>query len=83
MSSIAELLYKKVVEGADPTDAELKAEYDARIAELPPLEYHARHILVADEAKAKEMIAQLGKGANFEQLAKDNSRTAHRPKAAT
>ena len=73
MSALAELLYKKVVEGAAPTDAELKAEYDERIAELPPLEFHARHILVADEAKAKDMIAQLGKGANFEQLAKDNS----------
>ena len=73
MSALAELLYKKVVEQAVPTDAELKAEYDARVAELPPLEYHARHILVADEAKAKDMIVQLGKGANFEQLAKDNS----------
>jgi peptidyl-prolyl cis-trans isomerase C len=73
MSALAELLYKKVVEQATPTDAELKAEYDARIAELPPLEYHARHILVADETKAKDMIAQLGKGASFETLAKENS----------
>lgn len=73
MSALAEMLYKKVVEEAVPTDAELKAEYDARIAELPPLEYHARHILVADEAKAKDLIAQLGKGASFEKLAKENS----------
>lgn len=74
MSSMAELLFKKVVEGADPTEAELKAEYDARIAELPPLEYHARHILVDDEAKAKDLIAQIEKGANFEKLATDNSK---------
>jgi peptidyl-prolyl cis-trans isomerase C len=73
MSSMAELLFKKVVETAEPTDAELKAEYDARIAEIPPLEYRARHILVADEAKAKELIAQIDKGASFEKLATENS----------
>lgn len=72
-SALAEMLYKKVVEGSAPTDAELKAEYAARIAELPPLEYRARHILVADEAKAKDLIVQLGKGASFEKLATANS----------
>ena len=73
-SAMAELLFKKYTEGTEATEAELKAEYDARIAEAPKEEYHARHILVEDEAKAKEMIAQLDKGASFEQLAKDNSK---------
>lgn len=73
-SAMAELLYKKFTEGGEPTEADLKAEYDARIAEAPKDEYHARHILVDDEAKAKEMIAGLDKGASFEQLAKDNSK---------
>ena len=73
-SARAELLFKKFTEGAEPTDAELKAEYDSRIAEAPKEEFHARHILVDDEAKAKELVAQLDKGGNFEQLAKDNSK---------
>jgi peptidyl-prolyl cis-trans isomerase C len=73
-SAMAELLFKKYTEGAEPTEAELKAEYDARIAEAPKEEYHAKHILVDDEAKAKDLIAQLDKGGNFEQLAKDNSK---------
>ena len=73
-SARAELLFKKFTEGTEPTEAELKAEYDARIAEAPKEEYHARHILVDDEAKAKELIAQLDGGGNFEQLAKDNSK---------
>jgi peptidyl-prolyl cis-trans isomerase C len=73
-SALAELLYKKYTEGKEPTEEELKAEYEARIAEAPKDEFHARHILVDDEAKAKEMIGQLDKGANFEQLAKDNSK---------
>jgi peptidyl-prolyl cis-trans isomerase C len=73
-SAKAELLYKKYTEGAQPTEEELKAEYDARIAEAPKQEFRARHILVDDEAKAKELIAKLDGGANFEQLAKDNSK---------
>jgi peptidyl-prolyl cis-trans isomerase C len=73
-SAMAELLFKKYTEGKEPTEEELKAEYDARIADAPKQEYHARHILVDDEAKAKDMIAQLDKGSSFEQLAKDNSK---------
>jgi len=73
-SALAELLFKKYTEGAEPTEEELKAEYDARVAELPKAEYHARHILVDEEAKAKDMIAQLDKGASFEKLATDNSK---------
>jgi peptidyl-prolyl cis-trans isomerase C len=73
-SAMAELLFKKYTEGTEPTEEELKAEYDARIAEAPKQEFHARHILVDDEAKAKELITKLDGGANFEQLAKDNSK---------
>jgi peptidyl-prolyl cis-trans isomerase C len=72
-SAMAELLYKNFTEGKEPTEEELKAEYEARIADAPKTEFHARHILVDDEAKAKDVIAQLDKGGNFEQLAKDNS----------
>ena len=73
-SSMTELLFKKFVAGKEPTEEELKAEYDARVAELPKVEFHARHILVDDEAKAKDLIAQIDKGASFEKLAKENSK---------
>lgn len=73
-SALAELLFKKYVEGAEPTEAELKAEYDARIAEAPKEEYHARHILVDDEELAKSLTGQLDKGASFEKLATENSK---------
>ena len=73
-SSMTELLFKKFIDGKEPTEEELKAEYDARVAELPKAEFHARHILVDDEAKAKDLIAQLDKGAGFEKLAKENSK---------
>jgi peptidyl-prolyl cis-trans isomerase C len=73
-SSMTELLFKKFVDGKEPTEEELKAEYDARIAVLPKVEFHARHILVDDEAKAKDLIAQIDKGASFEKLATENSK---------
>ncbi|MDM7462782.1 MAG: peptidylprolyl isomerase [Tepidimonas taiwanensis] len=55
------------------TDADLKAEYD-RIAASMGQEYRARHILVGSEDEAKAIIAELGKGARFEELAKQRSK---------
>jgi peptidyl-prolyl cis-trans isomerase C len=57
-----------------PTDAELKAEYDTQIANLPKTEYKARHILVKNEDEAKAIIEKLNKkSAKFEDLAKAES----------
>jgi peptidyl-prolyl cis-trans isomerase C len=57
------------------TEAETKAEYDKVKAEAGTgVEYHARHILVEKEDDAKVLIAQLQKGASFEDLAKKNSK---------
>ena len=51
-------------------DAEIKAEYDKFVAQTGDKEYHVRHILVATEAEAKDIIAKLKGGAKFEELAK-------------
>ncbi len=52
------------------TDNEIQAEYD-RLGNLPgEKEYRPRHILVETEDEAKSIIAQLDKGAKFEDLAK-------------
>lgn len=57
-------------------DDRIKAEYDRLKAKAGGTEYRARHILVADEKLAKELIAKLGgkKPAKFEDLAKANSK---------
>ena len=55
------------------TEAELKAAYEARKAAHAGKEYHARHILVKTEDEAKAIIAELGKGADFAELAKQKS----------
>ena len=55
------------------TDAQIKAEYDKAKAEQGGRqEYHARHILVATEAEANQIIAKLKGGAKFEDLAKQS-----------
>jgi peptidyl-prolyl cis-trans isomerase C len=56
------------------TDADIKAEYDKFAKENGGKEYRARHILVEKEADATKLIADLKKGAKFEDLAKKNSK---------
>jgi len=43
---------------------------------MPKTQYHARHILVANQAQAQKDIDQLKKGAKFEDLAKKDSTDA-------
>ena len=69
LNLLATTLFQNYAKGKTPTDADLKAEYDRQIASMPKEEFHARHILLKDEAQAKDVIAQLGKGAKFEDLA--------------
>jgi peptidyl-prolyl cis-trans isomerase C len=56
------------------TDDEVKAEYEKFKAQSAGTEYRARHILVEKEDEAKALIAQIKAGANFEELAKKNSK---------
>ena len=54
-------------------DADLHKEYDAIKAQIGDKEYHVKHILVEKEDEAKDIIAQLQKGAKFDELAKARS----------
>lgn len=56
------------------TDAEVKAEYDKFVAANAGKEFKARHILVEKEADAKAIIANIKKGAKFEDIAKKESK---------
>ncbi|CCE23524.1 peptidylprolyl isomerase [Methylotuvimicrobium alcaliphilum] len=55
------------------TDEEIKAEYEKNVGGENNMEYKARHILVKTEDEAKKIIAQLDKGAKFDELAKKTS----------
>ena len=72
-SILAQNLVEGYLKKHQPSDADLKAAYDEKVKAMDPHQYKARHILVKDEATAKDVIAQLNKGANFAALAKKDS----------
>jgi len=51
----------------------IKQEYERQKAQAPDKEYKARHILVKEEAEARQIIAQLKEGATFEKIAAEKS----------
>ncbi|MEO5763754.1 MAG: peptidylprolyl isomerase [Casimicrobiaceae bacterium] len=55
-------------------EAELRTEYDKIKGQIGDKEYKVRHILVEKEDEAKDVIAELQKGAKFEDLAKARSK---------
>lgn len=56
-----------------PTEAELRAEYETQVAQMPKTEYRARHILVQTEEFAKIAIDRINKGAKFDDIARRDS----------
>lgn len=60
----------KYLGGRQPSDSQLQAEYNAQVAKMPKLEYHAEHILVKDQATAEKVIQDLNHGQKFATLAK-------------
>jgi peptidyl-prolyl cis-trans isomerase C len=69
-TAIIQNLFKDEAKKHPVTDEQIKAEYEHQKSAQGDKEYHARHILVATEDEAKDIIEQLKKGAKFEDLAK-------------
>jgi peptidyl-prolyl cis-trans isomerase C len=70
---LRELYFDKTLKGKIGED-EARKIYTEKIAQLKPEEeIEARHILVDSEEKAKELHAKIVAGADFAQLAKENS----------
>jgi peptidyl-prolyl cis-trans isomerase C len=64
---------QKYLEAHPVQESELRPEYDAQVAALPR-EYHARHILVDDQAAAEAITQELKGGADFAKLAAKRSK---------
>jgi len=69
-SMLAQLLVQKYTAENPVTEESAKASYESGAGGQ---EYRARHILVTDEATAKDLIGQLDGGADFAALAKEHS----------
>ncbi len=70
---LARTIINDTVNSKPVTDDMLKAEYEIFKTRMGDKEYNIRHILVKTEAEAKDIIAQLAKGADFAKLAKEKS----------
>ncbi|MEJ2652261.1 MAG: peptidylprolyl isomerase [Gammaproteobacteria bacterium] len=72
-SMLANIMITDMLRAKPATDAELHKIYKERVLNQKLTEYKARHILVKTEGEAKDIIAQLDKGADFATLAKAKS----------
>jgi peptidyl-prolyl cis-trans isomerase C len=70
LNLLQQISAQRYIKDRTPTEAELRAEFDAQLATTPLVEYHARHILVSSQDVAQKIIDQLKSGADFAQLAK-------------
>lgn len=74
MDQLAKAYLEDYVKAHPITDAEIQATYDKAKTEAVEPEYLAHHILVLNEAEANKLIADLGKKAKFDDLAKKHSK---------
>ncbi len=73
LRALRDTFYEKKVREA-VTEAQAKSAYDEQIGKMrPEAEVRARHILVKTEQEAKDLVAQLKGGADFNELAKKSS----------
>ncbi|CAN5264711.1 peptidylprolyl isomerase [soil metagenome] len=67
-NALAQAWQQQILQGVQPSDADMKAEYQRQVQALGDQEVRLRHVLVADEKLAQEVYAQLKGGAPFAQV---------------
>ncbi len=72
-TGLAGLAIKEVSDTFTITDQEIQDYYQKNVVDKAPQQFKARHILVKTEDKAKQLIEDLNKGADFAELAKKHS----------
>ncbi|MHB8623031.1 MAG: peptidylprolyl isomerase [Sulfuricaulis sp.] len=70
---LAQAVKRKLLQDKPITEDDVKQRFEQEVEKTNKTEYKVRHILVSDQAEAKDIIAQLQKGANFAKLAKEKS----------
>jgi len=70
---LVQAVKRKLLKDNPITEDDVKKRFEQEVANTHKTEYKVRHILVKDEAEAKDIITLLQKGASFEKLAKEKS----------
>ena len=69
LQTFSRLMATRHLEGNPPSETELQIAYEQNIERLSGVQYKARHILLDSEDGAAAVIAGLGGGADFQELA--------------
>ena len=69
LQALSRLMATQHLEANPPTETELQDAYEENIGRLSGMQYKARHILLAAENEAVEVIQELQAGADFQELA--------------
>jgi peptidyl-prolyl cis-trans isomerase C len=72
--TLAQAWQQKAMQDAQVSDAEVQAEYQAQVKALGTQEFQLRHVLVADEKTAQQVLSKIKGGAKFEAVALESSR---------
>ena len=72
-NALAQMWQQKTIQDAQVSDADIQAEYDRQVKAMGSQEFRVRHVLLADETKAKQILAKLKDGAKFETMAGESS----------
>ena len=70
---LVQAVKRKLLKDNPITEDDVKKRFEQEVENTNKTEYKVRHILVKDESEAKDIIAQLKKGANFNKLAEEKS----------
>ncbi|MDX1344707.1 MAG: peptidylprolyl isomerase [Sedimenticolaceae bacterium] len=73
MIVLRDALIERMMNNQSITEEEIRKAYNENYSAEPEVRYLVRHILLEDAAKAEEIIRELDKGADFEELAKEHS----------
>lgn len=77
LSVLSTLFVQDFVKKNPASESEIKQVYEKLKPQYGGTEYNVRHILLGSEKEAKDAIALLGKGGNFEKLATEKSKDAN------
>jgi peptidyl-prolyl cis-trans isomerase C len=73
---LARAYLQETAKSNQPGEDALKKEYERIKVRLGTKEYKARHILVEQEAEAREILTQINKGGDFAKIAAEKSKDA-------
>jgi len=70
---LAQAVKRNLLRDNPITEDDVKKRFEQEVENTHKTEYKVRHILVKEESEAKDIVAQLQKGAKFDKLAKEKS----------